>query len=76
MVRFCLDNDKEPADLTLEELQSFDRRFEADALALSDPRRSAADRNSPGGTGSESIARQLETAHTAIDKLREWIMSG
>ncbi len=75
LVRFCLDNGKEPADLTLEELQSFDRHFETDALALSDPRESAAGRNSPGGTGSESIARQLETARTAIDKLREWIKS-
>jgi len=75
LVRFCLDNDKEPVDLTLEELQSFDRRFEADALALSDPKQSAAGRSSPGGTGPESIARQLETARVGIDKLREWIKS-
>ncbi len=73
LVRFCLDNDKEPADLTLEELQTFERRFEADALHLGDPSSSAAGRNSPGGTGSKSIERQLKTARSGLDKFTEWL---
>ncbi len=76
LVRFCLENDKEPVDLTLEELQTFDRRFAADALSLSDPKRSAAARISPGGTGSESITSQLKTARIKLDELQEWVSSG
>lgn len=73
MVKACLDEDKTLAQLTLPELQNFDRRFEADALALADPAASAAGRVSPGGTGTESILIQLKTAEAKITEVEKWV---
>jgi len=73
LVKQCLEEGKTLSDMTLADLQRYDRRFEADALTLSDPKASAASRNSSGGTGSESIAAQLETAAAGISEYCKWL---
>lgn len=60
LVKWCVDENKAERDITLADLQKFDRHFEADALDLIEPAASAASRNSAGGTGNESIETQLK----------------
>ncbi len=46
--------------LSLEELQSVDSRFQADALQVFDVKRALARRNLPGAPGTREVARQLK----------------
>jgi argininosuccinate lyase len=66
LVKASIDEGKGLADFSLDELKQFDLHFESSALDLSDPKRSAASRNSAGGTGSESVSRQLEAAREML----------
>lgn len=73
LVKWCLDEGKTEADLTLADLQKFDPLFEPDALKLIDPVTSAASRNSAGGTGSARIAAQIKEAGSAIADFERWL---
>lgn len=62
LVKYCLEKKKQLGELSLKELQQFSAKFTNDALALADPVKSASTRNTPGGTGTESIKVQLKMA--------------
>jgi argininosuccinate lyase len=57
------------ADLTLEEFKSAHPAFEDDVRSI-DLDVALAARNGSGGTGPESVARQLEAAHARLEKER------
>ncbi len=73
LVKWCIDNGKSLADLTLEELRQFDDRFESDALELADPTASAKSRESEGGTGQKSIEAQLKAAGANVVAFEDWL---
>jgi argininosuccinate lyase len=52
--------------LTLEEIQSVEKRFGADALAVFDLRRAMPKRNLPGAPGTREVARQLARWQKAL----------
>jgi len=69
LVNYCLTEKKSLKDLSLKELQRFSDKFADDALALADPVKSASARNTPGGTGTESIKAQLQMAKEILNKI-------
>ena len=76
LVKWCLDENKFLSHLTLDEFKQFDSHFEADCLGLTDPAASAASRNSPGGTGSLSVAAQIAKAKINIAESKQWVSEG
>jgi argininosuccinate lyase len=73
LVKHCIANDKALLDLSVAEFKTFSSLFEQDifqALALE----TVVDRrNSYGGTGAESVTRQLEVARDLFARTTAWV---
>jgi len=61
-VRFCEENKKELADLTLQDWQNLDARFDEEVLRVVSVESSVAARDSYGGTAPNRVREQLENA--------------
>lgn len=66
MVLFCLEQKKELADLTLEEMKGFSRQIKQDVYGWLDPLSSVKKRNTPGGTSPEIVKKNLERARQEL----------
>ncbi len=66
MVLFALEQKKELADLTLEELKGFSRQIKQDVYEWLDPLASVKKRNTPGGTSPEIVKKNLERARQEL----------
>ena len=62
MVLFAMDQDKELHQLTLEEMKGFSRQIQEDVYGWLDPMECVKKRNLPGGTGPETVRKNLERA--------------
>ena len=60
IVKLCLSRKKLLKDLSLEELQNFNEKFEEDIFEKITPRNVVDSRNSIGGTGFEQVSLQLK----------------
>ena len=73
LVKHCISNEKSLLDLSLAEFKTFSCLFEDDvfqALALE----TVVDRRtSYGGTGGESVTRQLEVARELLGRTTAWV---
>ncbi|MGN1037855.1 MAG: argininosuccinate lyase, partial [Mailhella sp.] len=54
-------------NLTLEEFQTLSDRIESDVFTALDYDTAVARRNVPGGTGPDSVARQISTLHSWLE---------
>jgi argininosuccinate lyase len=73
LVKHCIANEKALLDLSLIEFKSFSSLFEEDvfqALALETV---VERRTSYGGTGGESVNRQLEVARELLCRTTAWV---
>ncbi len=59
LMKHCAEEQIDLVELPLKELKKYHASFEKDALALLDPKVSVANRNSPGGTGTEQVRKRL-----------------
>jgi argininosuccinate lyase len=66
MVLFSLEQKKELADLTLEEMKGFSRQIKQDVYEWLDPLSSVKKRNTPGGTSPEIVKKNLERARQEL----------
>ncbi len=66
MVLFSLEQKKELADLTLEEMKGFSRQIKQDVYGWLDPLSSVKKRNTPGGTSPEIVKKNLERARQEL----------
>jgi argininosuccinate lyase len=66
MVLFSLEQKKELADLTLEEMKGFSRQIKQDVYEWLDPLSSVKKRNNPGGTSPEIVKKNLERARQEL----------
>lgn len=62
IVSYCLDKDKKLNDLSIEELKTFEKLFEPDALKIFSPATSVRQKNILGGTSPNQVKRALEEA--------------
>ncbi|MFP4686735.1 MAG: argininosuccinate lyase, partial [bacterium] len=60
----AINKEKRLGELGLDDFQAVNKRFEQDLFELLDPESSLARRNLPGGTGPQSVDKQLEEART------------
>jgi len=65
-VAFCIENNKELTDLTLEELQVFSDTITEDVFEVLGAAGSANSRNTPGGTAITQVERALEEAESEL----------
>ncbi len=65
-VRYGLDNDKDLADMSLEELRQFSAHIDSDVFDVLTLSGSVAARNHPGGTAPEQVRAAIERARTTI----------
>lgn len=67
-VRYCIENNKWLADLTLEEFRQFSPLFEADILEAIQIETCVKNRNSHGGTSPSQVKRQIVQAQEIVKK--------
>jgi argininosuccinate lyase len=60
LVRRCQEQKLPLAKVTLAFAQAVDARFDGEVLACADPARCAAQKESQGGTGTQSVKRQID----------------
>ncbi|SDP57443.1 argininosuccinate lyase [Desulforhopalus singaporensis] len=65
-VAYCLDNSKELADLSLEELKQFSGEIESDVFAVLSVEGSVNSRNSIGGTGFKRVEEAVTVAEKQV----------
>jgi argininosuccinate lyase len=66
LVRDRLAQQKDLANVTIDELRAIDPRFDESAVGETDVSRSLASRSSPGGTAPERVRAAIEEARTAL----------
>lgn len=59
IVKYCLEGEKKLTDLSLEELQSFEKKFEINALKIFSPAASVRKKNISGGTSPIQIKKEI-----------------
>ena len=65
-VAYCIENNKELTDMTLEELQRFSDVISEDVFEVLGPEGSANSRNTPGGTAIGQVKKALEEAESEL----------
>jgi argininosuccinate lyase len=66
IVLFAVDREKELHELALEEMKGFARRIEPDVYEWLDPESCVKRRNTPGGTGHQTVLESLKRAKKEI----------
>jgi argininosuccinate lyase len=72
LVRWCVENNRTMASLTLPDYQQFSPLFTADVLDIS-VQTSLAARNSPGGTAPQRVRAALDAAKMRVDENAKWL---
>ncbi len=66
VVRYCIENNKELADLSLDELSTFAEEVGPDVFEILTPEGSVASRNHPGGTAPEQVKAAVARARERL----------
>jgi argininosuccinate lyase len=73
LVRYCIEKQKSLLELSLDEFRSFSPSFEQDIFQALSLEEVVNRRNSRGGTGALSIAKQLEVSSALLARSAEWL---
>ncbi len=69
IVAYCIENRKTLETLTLEEYRTFSELFDEDVYKAIDLDNCVSKRTSRGGTGRESVKKQIETVRKTLDEI-------
>ena len=73
LVRYCIENDKNLLDLSVQQFKIFSDAFSDDVFAALALENVVDRRISRGATGSESVSRQFEIARNLIFNTNKWV---